>query len=105
MNRSEIEQLTDEIIGEAVLFLLKENLPVNFQALIRMLRAMTSGETDVQRRKLIVKVIAEVSNTVVTTRHKPVPDENALGRDARKSTGNVYPLFSDSPQPGNSKKH
>ncbi|MEX5412228.1 hypothetical protein GV764_06150 [Atlantibacter hermannii] len=105
MNRSEIEQLTDEIIGEAVLFLLKESLPINIQALIRKLRVMKDEEPDAQRRKLISQVIAEVSNTVVATRRKPIPDVNALDRDARKSRDNVYQLFEDNQQPGNSKKH
>ena len=105
MKRSEIEQLTDEIIGEAVLFMLKEGLPINIQALIRKLRVMKDEEPDGQRRKLISEVIAEVSNTVVATRRKPIPDEKALDRDARKSRDNVYQLFEDSQQPGNSKKH
>ena len=66
---------------------------------------MKDEEPDAQRRKLISQVIAEVSNTVVATRRKPIPDENALERDARKSRDNVYQLFEDSQQPGNSKKH
>lgn len=105
MNRSEIEQLTDEIIGEAVLFLLKESLPINIQALIRKLRVMKDEEPDAQRRKMISEVIAEVSNTVVATRRKPIPKQKVLDRDTRKSRDNVYQLFEDSQQPENSKKH
>ncbi|WP_313667412.1 hypothetical protein [Atlantibacter sp.] len=105
MNRSEIEQLTDEIIGEAVLFLLKENLPINTQALIRKLRAMKDEESNSERRELIGEVIAKISHTVVATQRKPVPDEKALSRDGRIARDNVYQLFEDSKQPGNSKKH
>lgn len=105
MNRSEIEQLTDEIIGEAVLFLLKESQPINIQALIRKLRVMKDEEPDAQRRKMMSDVIAEVSNTVVATRRKPIPEQKALDRDARKSRDNVYQLFDDSQQSENSKKH
>lgn len=105
MNRSEIEQLTDEIIGEAVLFLLKENLPINVQGLIRQLRAMKDEASDALRREMIVKVISQVSSTVVSTRHQPVHEDRDVSRDVRKSKDNVYQLFDDSPQSGTSKKH
>ncbi|WP_312152356.1 hypothetical protein [Atlantibacter hermannii] len=105
MNSSEIEQLTDEIVGEAVLYLLKENLPVNVQGLIRQLRVMKDEESDVLRRDLIVQVISKVSSTVVSTRRKPIHEESESVRDARKSRDNVYQLFDDSKQSGTGKKH
>ncbi|WP_165462010.1 hypothetical protein [Atlantibacter sp.] len=105
MNRSEIEQLTDEIIGEAVLYLLRENLPINVQALIRTLRAMKDEESDSSRRELLVHVIAQVSTNLVATRRKPLRDENDVGRESRQSRDNVYQMFDESLQSGSNKKH
>jgi hypothetical protein len=50
MNRSDIEQLTDELIGEAVLSLLKRRAPVSAMALLTELRTMQAVERDPRRR-------------------------------------------------------
>jgi hypothetical protein len=46
MNRSEIERLSDEIIGEAVLSLLKGRGPISKRALIAALGNMAATESD-----------------------------------------------------------
>jgi hypothetical protein len=58
MNSSETEEITDEIIGEAVLALLKTNRPIT--TLLVRLRLMQATESDRQRRKLIAAVIEEI---------------------------------------------
>ena len=44
MKRSDVDKLIDELIGEAVLSLLKENGPINTHALVQRLRSMKSHE-------------------------------------------------------------
>ena len=60
MNNSETEEITDEIIGEAVLALLKTNRPITTPTLLVRLRLMQATESDRQRRKLIAAVIEEI---------------------------------------------
>lgn len=98
MNRSEIEQLTDEIIGEAVLSLLKSHGPVNTQALIVALGNMEANEGDARRREAIKGVIKEINN-LISQRSKAArkPDSDAEQR------GNVLQLFGNR-QPNGAKK-
>ncbi|HCI6813879.1 TPA: hypothetical protein ACXRW6_003043 [Klebsiella quasipneumoniae subsp. quasipneumoniae] len=60
MNSSETEEITDEIIGEAVLALLKTNRPITTPTLLVRLRLMQATESDRQRRKVIAAVIEEI---------------------------------------------
>lgn len=46
MNRNDYDPLTDLLIGEAVLSLLKNKGPISKQALIGKLQAMRAGEQD-----------------------------------------------------------
>jgi hypothetical protein len=61
MNSSESEHITDEIIGEAVLSLLKTNRPINTPALLVKLRLMQATEMNRPRRNAIIAVIEEIS--------------------------------------------
>lgn len=98
MSRSEIEQLTDELIGEAVLSLLSENGPVNTRSLITRLRSMEAKEKDTRRRETLGRVIAEINNnTNVSMREQAKPGS--------KQKDNVFQLFGNSQQQGTSKKH
>lgn len=98
MNRSEIEQLTDEIIGEAVLTLLKSHGPINTHALIVALGNMEANEGNSQRREAIRSVIGEVSNMASRQGKKTqTSDSNAEHR------GNVLQLFGHR-QPDRAKK-
>ncbi|USB39753.1 hypothetical protein KU660_17180 [Klebsiella africana] len=60
MNSSETEEITDEIIGEAVLALLKTNRPITTPTLLVRLRLMQATESDRQRRKIIAAVLEEI---------------------------------------------
>lgn len=89
MNRSEIEQLTDEIIGEAVLTLLKNHSPISSQALIITLGNMEANESDSKRCEAIRSVIAEV-NMMISRRRK---DARVSDSNAENKPGNVLQLF------------
>lgn len=69
MKSSEFDRQADELIGEAVLALLKGKGAINTQTLVAKLRAMEAGETDVQRREAIVRVINDVT-TMATKRRR-----------------------------------
>ncbi|QKJ86025.1 hypothetical protein PMPD1_1059 [Paramixta manurensis] len=97
MNRSEIDRLTDEIIGEAVLSLFKENGPVTNQSLIGQLRTMEAGEPNRQRRELIARVITEVKNNMASGRRRALREQ--------QSGDNVHPLFGSKPLSETNKKH
>lgn len=60
MKRSDIEKLTDELIGQAVLLLLKRKAPVNSMALLAELRSLQAIETDASRRRVFTSVIADI---------------------------------------------
>lgn len=99
MNRSEIEQLQDEIIGEAVLSILRDNGPINNKAVVVRLKAMEAKEPDARKRDAIARVIEEVSDKLTNkrSRDREAPDES--------DRSNVYPLFGDRSPSQISKKH
>ena len=99
MNRSEIEQLQDEIIGEAVLSILRENGPINNKAVVARLKAMEDREPDARKREAIARVIEEVSDKLANkrSRDRVAPDE--------PDRSNVYPLFGEGGPSRISKKH
>ncbi|MBK5017955.1 hypothetical protein [Pantoea sp. S62] len=59
MYRTEDEKRADEKLGEAVLFLLREEMPVNEAALLRRLQQMLMTETDAASRKATFSAIRE----------------------------------------------
>jgi len=106
MNRSEIEQLTDELIGEAVLSLLKEHGPVSKQSLVRRLRDMEASEADPRRREALAAVIAEISasGTPCAQRKRARPQRDLNGLKSEQSD-NVFPLFGDGKPSGSKNIH
>ncbi|SMG60546.1 hypothetical protein [Cedecea sp. NFIX57] len=64
MKRSEDEQLTDEIIGEAALSLLNSASAINTRALIARLEAMLISEQTPRRRRVLQNVIAEIEGNL-----------------------------------------
>ncbi|MDX6022114.1 hypothetical protein SIL08_17710 [Scandinavium sp. V105_16] len=69
MKRSHPEQLKDELIGEAVLDLLRNKRPVNAKSLIHQLRVMQASEKDSERLSLITKILADM-NTALSPRQQ-----------------------------------
>lgn len=105
MKRIEPEQLTDELLGEAVLFLLKDNMPINTRTLIAKLRAMEENEPDDKRRQSIGRVISQVSRMIASGRRKAFREPNEADGEIRNNRDNVYSLFENSPQSETRKKH
>ncbi|MCT4706355.1 hypothetical protein MUA03_10625 [Enterobacteriaceae bacterium H16N7] len=68
MKSSEFDRQADELIGEAVLALLRGKGAINTQTLLAKLRAMEAGETDLQRREAIVRVINDVKEMATKRR-------------------------------------
>lgn len=76
MNSSDADRLIDQLIGEAVLSLLRERGPVTTEGLIQRLRNMKAHEKDPQRRETLARVIAEIgSNDPAFKRRKPHTDD------------------------------
>lgn len=99
MNSSENEQLTDVLIGEAVLFLLRGKSPVTTRALIARLHAMLAQETDVRRRKALNSVIVEIS-----AREKTSQRQNTAAKAQHNNVDSVRAL-PDAPRADISRKH
>lgn len=103
MNSCENEKLIDELIGEALLFLLKQKDPINILALIAQLHIMKNNEMNDQRREMIVRLIEDISsNKIAAVHNKQKTEQNEGFRDTRD---NVYPLFGNRQRQDRSKKH
>lgn len=104
MNRRHVDKMVDELIGEAVLSLLKENGPINTHALTQRLRSMKAHEKDPERREAIATVIAEISGSDVAFKHyKAVQNRANREGSQRINNNNVVPLFSNG-KPADPKK-
>ena len=79
MNSSDTEEITDEIIGEAVLALLKTNRPITTPTLLVRLRLMQATESDRQRRKIIAKLALQ-------RKHAPLQVKKINGRWESRGT-------------------
>jgi hypothetical protein len=105
MNRSEDEKLTDVLIGQAILSLLYESGPINTQALIARLKIMESCEAKAEKRAAVSRAIVDISTGSLAARHRSAGEGEVGDRERRGSGNNVYPLFGDTQQSGNGKKH
>lgn len=97
MYRSEDEKLTDVMIGEAVLTLLKSDKPVSSDALITQLERMAAEADDDVKVSVIRKAITEVRNGMVAARKRVQGD--GAERDKK-----AHQMNSDGP-PDGSRKH
>jgi len=97
MYRSEDEKLTDVMIGEAVLTLLKSDKPVSSNALIAQLELMAADADDDAKVSVIRKAITEVRNGMVAARKR-------VQADGTERDKNTHRMNSDGP-PDGSKKH
>jgi hypothetical protein len=89
MYRSDEERLTDIIMGDAVIQLLKNRGPVSARALIDKLRAMAAVEPDPLRQKALCRAMVEVSNNIGTAENSGVPikDQNNVTHIFRNRDG------------------
>ncbi|SSW82414.1 Uncharacterised protein [Klebsiella pneumoniae] len=104
MNRSNADRLIDQLIGEAVLCLLKERGPVTTEGLLQRLRVMKEHEKDPQRRETLAMVIAEIgSNSIAFTRRRTAQGRSKREGSLNDNRDNVVPLFG-SGKPSDPKK-
>ncbi|CAO96965.1 hypothetical protein ETA_19190 [Erwinia tasmaniensis Et1/99] len=61
MYKSEDEKLSDKMMGEAVMVLLRQDAAISNSALMRQLRDMVTVETDPRRQVALMRAIDEVS--------------------------------------------
>lgn len=99
MNRSDIEKLTDELIGQAVLLLLKRKAPVNSMALLTELRSLLAIETDARRRDAFTTAISDIE-AVVMVKAKDQKQQIKPGQ-----TETVRSFSGESRNPGKGKVH
>ncbi|WP_333849484.1 hypothetical protein [Leclercia sp.] len=64
MHRTRFEKLKDDLIGEAVLLILKDKGPINFRSLAIKLKKMASTEFDSERRNALSAAIVEIEQRV-----------------------------------------
>ncbi|HBZ16633.1 hypothetical protein ACIP6T_13295 [Pantoea sp. NPDC088449] len=84
MYRSDEERLTDIIMGDAILQLLKKSGPISSRALLDKLRKMAALEYDSARQQAFSRAMTEVMNHIETPQAAGV---------ALKSTDNVTHIF------------
>lgn len=64
MHRTKFEKLKDDLLGEAVLLILKDKGPINFKSLAVKLKIMASTERDFERRSTLSAAVIEVEQKV-----------------------------------------
>ncbi|HAZ0553995.1 TPA: hypothetical protein I4D55_001555 [Enterobacter hormaechei] len=64
MHRTKFERFKDDLIGEAVLSILKENGPITFASLANRLRAMANVESNDERKNALIAAEDEVRQRV-----------------------------------------
>lgn len=100
MNRREDDNLNDELIGEAVLSLLKSKGPITTQSLLTVLKVMESAERDEFRRKALSGIIKEISGMAAA-------QNGTFDRESRADArNNGFPRFDvGNPHAGGKKMH
>ena len=96
-NEDEEEILSDIIMGEAVMVLLKADAAISSAALVRQLQSMAAAEKDLSRQRACRRAIAEVRNYQSPERHHDT--QEIRDRD------NVTHLFTSEGTSDGSKKH
>lgn len=66
MHRTRLEKLKDDLIGEAVLLILKEKGAINFRTLAVKLKIMASTEQDAERRSALSVAVVEIEQRIET---------------------------------------
>lgn len=106
MTSINVEQIIDELIGEAVLSLLHEKGPINTEALLQRLQVMQANEMDITRRELITRVIAAMGdNNLALLHHQHTPENHQWSSANKDNEENVLPLFFDEKDSKTGRKH
>lgn len=67
MHRTKFEKQRDDLIGEAVLLILKSKGPINFKSLAMKLKNMALTERDSERRSALSAAIVEIEQRIKST--------------------------------------
>ncbi|MDW8847799.1 hypothetical protein SD961_18235 [Erwinia sp. MMLR14_017] len=97
MYKDDEERLTDIILGEAVMVLLKDDASINSANLLRLLHSMSASEKDTFRQQACRSAIAELRNYSFFETEETGADQP--GRD------DMSHLFTSDGPPDGSKKH
>lgn len=97
MYRSEDEKLTDAIMGEAVIALLKSNKTISVQRLLSQLQLMVTAAHDSRRKNACEQLINEI-------RHG-MSERSKQNTYEIRSTDNVRHFFHAEGPPDDHKKH
>jgi len=97
MNRSDEEKLTDIMMGEAVLTLIRADGVISNAALIHQLQLMAKAEIDAVKRRACQRAIHEVRASQPDT-------QNRMTHEIRDRDNVVHLFTSDGPADG-TKKH
>ncbi|TDN56614.1 hypothetical protein [Scandinavium goeteborgense] len=90
-NKQQTDQITDQLIGEAVLSLLKRKGPVSTLALLAELRNMLAVESDPRRRETLPIIIAEVEATTLRNERPEKLSTGTHKENANTLLGNKQP--------------
>lgn len=90
-NKQQTDQITDQLIGEAVLSLLKRKGPVSTLALLAELRNMLAVESDPRRRETLPIIIAEVEATTLRNEGPETRTTGTHKENANTLLGNKQP--------------
>lgn len=96
MNRSDLQKLIDEIIGEATLALLIKAGPISNIALINQLKVMQEQAEQDTRRQHIALAIKEVNECIAV---------NQGIKSKTSADDSVVYLFPEGHEAGNQRKH
>ncbi len=64
MHRTRFERLKDDLMGEAVLSILKENGPITFASLANRLKTMANVESNDERKNALIAAEDEVRQRI-----------------------------------------
>ncbi|MFE0588131.1 hypothetical protein [Pantoea vagans] len=92
MYRTENEKRADAKLGEAVLFLLREKMPVNETALLLRLQQMLMTETDAASRKATFSAIREAEAALNMRKQESAASRVLNGADAPECAGASAPV-------------
>ncbi|WP_276852513.1 hypothetical protein [Enterobacter oligotrophicus] len=69
MHRTKFERLKDDLIGEAVLLILKEHGPITFTSLANRLHMMANIESNHERKNALIAAEDEVRQRIAGVPH------------------------------------
>ncbi|QKJ88619.1 hypothetical protein PMPD1_3705 [Paramixta manurensis] len=98
MNRNKDDRLTDTLLGEAILAIMRTDTPISNATVLRQLQAMAAVEVDQERRKACLRAIGAVRNSASTPK-----ETQPVGQEVRDGDNVIHMFTNDGPPDGTSK--